>query len=455
MYPHTARSAAFNLACVCTATALAIVLVPAEVQPAGAIRLPSLILAIGLMACFLRRVVSEPVSVFDPLNIVAASPVYWLLLDTLQGTYDLTDITPTEVRGAFLAIGLFSCGVWLAAMQRPWRLPKIFQQATEVRLTPAALFSVALVAFGLAFLRFAIPSHFDFDAMLGVLWKDRWDAPWSRGQLGGWDAFLDHLAYFGYLLPALAVLLGRAVGWFNWRTLAIIICALFVGALFSAGGGRRIIGVMFGSAIAVWFLSARPPRLRHLLALAGLGSLLLWLLQIMLMYRGVGIGHAFRDGPDSEIESLEHIRVDDNFLRTCELVGIMPALHPHAGFKWLLWVAVRPVPRVFWPSKPVDLGFDLASYKGMAGVSLSTSLIGELYMAFGCAGCVVGGWVLGRWATSLREVLRGGPRPGALMLFGSGLLALFVGMRSGIELILMSYVLLAWVALVWARQKMS
>jgi len=44
--------------------------------------------------------------------------------------------------------------------------------------------------------------------MVYYLGQERWAAPWGRGQLGGWDAFLDHLQYFGYLLPVLTVVIG-------------------------------------------------------------------------------------------------------------------------------------------------------------------------------------------------------------------------------------------------------
>ena len=37
--------------------------------------------------------------------------------------------------------------------------------------------------------------------------SQRWSAPWGRGQLGGWDAFLDQMQYFGYVLPSLTALL--------------------------------------------------------------------------------------------------------------------------------------------------------------------------------------------------------------------------------------------------------
>ena len=48
------------------------------------------------------------------------------------------------------------------------------------------------------------------------------------------------------------------------------------------------------------------------------------------------------------------IRVDDNFLRMGQIVEAIPGTYAYTGFHWLLYVVVRPVPRVFWPEKPVD-----------------------------------------------------------------------------------------------------
>ena len=152
---------------------------------------------------------------------------------------------------------------------------------------------------------------------------------------------------------------------------------------------------------------------------------------------------------------VKHLHVDDNFLRLAEIIQIIPERHPHTGMKWVVWVAARPVPRVLWPGKPLDPGFDLPSFQGMQGVSLSVSLVGELYMAFGFLGCLGGGLFLGYLAKTLAQVMRAGPAPGAVIIFGAGLLALFAGMRSGIDLVLMSYGVLAWIALAWGYRQLN
>src|SRR5438552_18653971 len=93
---------------------------------------------------------------------------------------------------------------------------------------------------------------------------------------------------------------------------------------------------------------------------------LLYLMQAMLDYRNVGVG-------DYKEVTREQgaIRVDDNFYRLCQIVQIIPEQYPYLYHKYILYVLVRPVPRIFWPGKPVDGGFDLPEATGVKGASLS------------------------------------------------------------------------------------
>lgn len=439
-------------------TILAIYFVPVHNETAGTLMRSSLLMGLGLIVVPLRVLFTSPHSILHPIAITAASPVYWLLLDLAQGTYGLENSTQSEIRLAFLAIGLFSGSVWLASLARPRRVPRLIHSAASVTLSQNTLFGIGIVAFCLAFLRFAIPANFDLGAMLASFSENRWAAPWSRGSIGGWDAFLDHIGYFGYILPPIAAFLVRRKGIFHWRTVILLAMTFILLALFSTGGGRRIVGVMVGSGLVVWFLSAKRPSRKDLLVLAALGTGLLMFMQTMLIYRGVGITAAFTeqtDGADVDLEDKpKELRVDDNFLRLVQTIHIVPELHPHTGIGYLVFVAARPIPRVFWPGKPLNIGFDLPAFAGVKGASLSMSLVGELYLAFGFPGCVGGGLLLGYLANTLSQVLRAGATPGALIIFGGSLLALFAGMRSGIDLVLMSYGVLAWIGLTWVRRRL-
>ncbi len=80
----------------------------------------------------------------------------------------------------------------------------------------------------------------------------------------------------------------------------------------------------------------------------------------------------------------------------------------------------------------------------MKNVSLSTSIIGEWYLSFGWIAVVIGGWLHGRLARTanlLREKIEYRTNP---IVYGLAVMVLVSGMRSMLELVLMSYALVAW-----------
>ena len=150
-------------------------------------------------------------------------------------------------------------------------------------------FALALACFVIGMLNFAVACDFNVFQMVHYLGQERWSAPWGRGQLGGWDAFLDHLQYFGYLLPILSVVIARRAGLRNPRTL-ICIAMSIVMTLFLAqrqppgdwrgrGHGARVVGT-----------GPTAIRIKHLLGTVFAIVALLVTLQIMLEYRNVGLG---------------------------------------------------------------------------------------------------------------------------------------------------------------------
>ena len=70
-------------------------------------------------------------------------------------------------------------------------------------------------------------------------------------------------------------------------------------------------------------------------------------------------------------------------------------------------------------------------------------------MAGGFIGIFLGGWFYGRLAGALSRLLAETGTPSALIIYSIGLLAIFAGMRSMIELVLMSYGIFAWAGLLW------
>jgi hypothetical protein len=216
-----------------------------------------------------------------------------------------------------------------------------------------------------------------------------------------------------------------------------------------------VVGVVIGMALIFWVLGHERLRIKHVIQTCLALVALLIALQVMLEYRNIGLATLVgvrTDASESREEKRrfldnEHLRVDDNFYRLCQIIQLIPHSYPYVYHKYLIYVIVRPIPRVFWPEKPVDPGFDLPTAVGVEGVSYSYSVIGELYMSFGFIGIAIGGWFYGRLSSMARGLLQRSNTLAALVMYSVVAMALFSGMRSILELVLVSYVLVAWIVL--------
>lgn len=452
--PLTMRSTLLAVLSTGIATAFSMLLIPESPAREGALFYPALVMSAGLATAPVAAALRYPKALLRGESLVALAPIYWLFLDLLQGVYSMEDITADQVRVAFLGVGLFVVMVWLGAIRRSWKIPKVLISSVSQEFSINTYFGLALACFFIGMLKFAVPCSFNVFEMIHYLGQERWSAPWGRGQLGGWDAFLDHLQYFGYLLPVLTVVIVRRVGLRNMRTVVCVGMSVVMALFLAQSGSRRVIGVVAGMALILWILDQRRLRVKHLLTTVFAIVSLLIALQLMLEYRNVGlsvlVGQAeIPSGRFEKRQILEeqHLRVDDNFYRLCQIIQLIPQSYPFVYHKYLVYVIVRPVPRVFWPEKPVDPGFDLPAALGIEGVSFSYSVIGELYMSLGLLGIALGGWFYGRVASMASGLLARCKTQGVLVIYSIVVMALFSGMRSILELILVSYVVLAWVGL--------
>ena len=436
-------------------TAVAIYLVPTSGVGRQGLFASGLAMSLGLMITPIAAVIHRPRMLLRGEYLLTIAPIYWLLLDLIQNVYSMASIDTEQIKQAFFAIGLFVVMVWIGAARRPWKLPSIVLSAAQHEFSGRAYFGLAVACFVIAMLAYAIPSNFDIAKMIYYLGQDRWSAPWARGQLGGWDAFLDHLQYFGYLLPMLTVVVSRYVGWRNIRTLMCCAMSVVVTLFLAQSGSRRVVGVVMGMALVLWVLGQERLRIKHAIQTFVAIAVLLIGLQVMLEYRNVGLasllGITTEAGQVREEKRrfLEEgtLRVDDNFFRLCQVMQFIPKSYPYVYHKYLLYILVRPVPRVFWPDKPVDPGFDLPTAIGVEGISYSYSVIGELYMSLGFIGIAIGGWFYGRLSAMARALVTRSNKLAALVMYSVVVMALFSGLRSILELVLVSYVVLAWIAI--------
>ncbi len=442
--------AGIGFAATSVALLLAISIFPPNPSQQGALVAQALVLSAGILLVPVTRAVRRSESLLNCENLVAFGYVFWLLLDLIQGAYDLSDTTDPAIRDAFLAIGVSAACMWAGVAGKPWPIPKVIQDIAQRDMDTKTVGRLVPLCFVLGMFNYAYATGFDIPVMFSYLGEQRWAAPWGRGQLGGWDAFLDQMQYFGYVLPSLTALLIARRGFTAQAWFSILLSGIMI-AFLSQGGGRRLIGVTVGAAILVWIQSQKTLSVRRL-TMAGIAALgLLAGMQFMLNIRATGYEEFALRGGEAEYD---YLHVDDNFLRLSQVIQLVPSEHPHVGFQQLWFTAVRPIPRVFWPGKPLDPGFDLPTIVGMKGVSLSTSIIGEWYLSFGWIAVVFGAWLhgrLARTANTLRETAEFRTNP---IVYGLAVMVLVSGMRSMLELVLMSYALVAWfVAIKLTRQR--
>lgn len=416
-----------------------IALFPDQPAPRGALAFPALILTAGLLFVPIMRAFSGSDDTTNAENFVMVGFVFWLLLDLLQGAYDLRMASDDALRSAFISIGVSAAAVWVGVAGRPWNPPAWLINVTNRPLQAATIVRLVPICFGLGMLNYAYAVDFNIPEMFSYIGAERWAAPWTRGALGGWGSFIDQMPYFGYVLPSLTALLIARQGLTKPTTVIAIGCTVIMLLFLSNGGGRRVIGVTVGAALLVWVQAHPGIRLKNVLVI-GVGAIALgWASQFMLGIRSAGYEDFMERGSD-----YDYLHVDDNFLRLAQVIQIIPKDHPHVGAQQLIYVMVRPVPRVFWPDKPVDGGFDLPSQVGMKGLTLSTSIVGEWYLTFGWPAVIFGGWLHGRLAraaNALREEGRSAQNP---IVYALAVMVLVAGMRSMLDLVVMSYALVAW-----------
>lgn len=431
------------------ATLTAVLLVPSYPQRQGALFASALALAAGLVAHPLHDAATggglKRLLAADRVLLVGI--IYWLLLDLIQGIH-VINASDEAILLALCSCGLFGAGVVLGtASSRGW-LPRGVLALAELQPERSTLFGLNLACFGLGSFYYFYSADFSPGLVIDSLFRGRWEAPWSRGELGGWSAFIEHLSYFGYLMPGLTVLLAaRERRWVTFRLLVSLACMAVFMLFLAQSGSRRLLGVFVGSGLITSTVTHRK-RLtaRHISLVLVLGLVTLISLNLMLAIRGSGLRRFSVD----EFE-MDAIRVDDNFLRLAQTIELVPTQHPHSGPQWLIHAFVRPVPRVLWPGKPTSPGFQIQEAVGAQGVSLTSSIVGEAYAAFGWLGILCTGLTLGWLAGSLNRLLVAPLGLAHSLVYALGVMALFAGERSLIELVLMSYPLLA----LWALHKFA
>jgi hypothetical protein len=436
------RYSLIGAAAVIIGVGAAIASIPYDPQPSGALFWPALWLSLGVLSVPIFRASTDMSVVLRTEHFLMLGLFYWLLLDPVQGAYPLEGVSYDDVALEFIAIGMMALGIWIGSVGRGWSLPGLVLRAAKQSLNTKNLFVAAILTFCLGMFNFALTSGFDPSVMINGLSVCRFCAPWSRGAFGGTDAFAEHLQYFGYVLPSLTVMIAQQSNWVRVRTVVVATMSGVMTMFLAQQGGRRIIGVVVGAALITWVLFQARIRTRVVIGGLVVVACLLYGMEEMLRYRSTGFGG---EGAWSAQEAeISRLHVDDNFLRLSQVVHLFPDVQPYVNLQPLVYALVRPIPRVLWEEKPSDPGYDFTTLAGESGVSLSHSIVGELYAMRGLLAVMIGGVLFGRLANMWNKLLLlqgGAARP---MTYGFGVMVAFAGLRSMQDMVIMSYGLLGW-----------
>lgn len=418
----------------------AYVVFPNNPTPRGALIPSGVVLAIAILVIPAMRVMHlGSAGATRAENFVALGYIAWLLLDLIQGAYALDEAKDQSLRFAILAIGASASCMWLGAAFKPWRLPNWITEGLNVHLSTDTLARAVPICFALGMFNFLYSVDFDVFEMWSYVGAQRWAMPWGRGQLGGWSSFRDQAQYFGYVLPSLTALLIARRGLFNGQSLFAVFCSAIMLVMLSTGGGRRIVAVAVGAGLMAWVQATGGLKARNIvIGIIGVVALAL-AAQFMLNIRSRGYEYY----AESQ-EEYDYLHVDDNFLRLAQVIELVPAKRPFVEYQQVIFTLIRPIPRVLWPGKPVDAGFDLPSEVGLKGVSLSSSIIGEWYISYGWLTVILGGYLHGRFASTANGLKAVADQTGNPIVYAMTVMVLVAGMRSMQDLVLMSYALAAW-----------
>jgi oligosaccharide repeat unit polymerase len=421
-----------------------VALIPHDVTEPGALLWSAWALTIGLWGGLINDFARRgPGGVFRAQHLLMIAVAIISYGEALQPFYRV-DLDVEMVSKTFLAIGIFGLTVALGSSLPPLPIGRRIYDLASRQYSPATVFKILVLCWSLQMFNYLYASNFSLRTMMSSLFVSRWLAPWSRGAFGGWDAFRDFLVNFGYVVPTFTIALVLLRG--TWRHRDVILamfCSLSSLAFIAQSGSRRLLVVIVGAAMLTWFCSKKRHKLRtrYFVLASVLIVGLVFLSDFMLAQRKGGYEEITYSGSD-----FEGVKIDNNFAMLAETIRAIPADVDYIGLKFPWYIIIRPIPRVFWPGKPIDPGFDLARHLGAPGVSYSITGIGEMYMSFGWFGIAIGGFSLGWLAASWSQLLDWHKGVVASALYGLGAMALFLTVRSFIELVLMTYPIVCWFA---------
>jgi oligosaccharide repeat unit polymerase len=341
-------------------------------------------------------------SLFSPSAVFWISVVYTILLNPgLEPEY--LDALPSEVttRAAFMVALCLFAAVLGAEVGKRGR----FRFMDIGRLSPTFHSGSVLLFVWLIFLAELLRRLYyvgwDLHELIGDMLQGRSGAVrYGRGQFGDERVFVEPIAIVARWLPVLVALFWAKNRDVLLRTIAAVPGVFILISAFFGGTRGELAMPLVGFFVVMLISSSERSARRYLVAAILVACLISPLMDLMVQYRGVG----WTKG----VEVTEYIsnplsaKRDSNFEAFCDLVKVVPDHQPFMSATDLyFFMAITPIPRVLWPSKP----YMSQEYLGDARPSYSSvSIVGDFYLYGGWIHVLLGGFVLGIFIGALQSI---------------------------------------------------
>jgi oligosaccharide repeat unit polymerase len=217
----------------------------------------------------------------------------------------------------------------------------------------------------------------------------------------------------------------------SWQMLIAI--AIFLLTLFHGfSGGTRNIFVAYIATFLMGYLLTLPKLNFRNVAIPIVLSVLIigYGSYHMLEFRTMGLRQYIETQAYNDESRRDTLAVDYNLSSMGPLVEAMPANHPFLGMEIITWSIVRPIPRVFYPSKPEGLSVSIEEIVGAAGWTVAVTYLGEAYMMAGWFGVIGTSVFLGALAAWWNQMAMRQQSDYALVVYALGFFAAGITMRS-------------------------
>jgi oligosaccharide repeat unit polymerase len=297
----------------------------------------------------------------------------------------------------------------------------------SIDLRPRSVFLLFVLATLLGYFHIFLAVDFDPFEALRQMALPRFSQSWGRGRYGDAAALLYELGAVIYLIPPTAGLIFARAKEYSAIQKVIVAIVIAVTFFYAFGSGTRNVFVTHVITFAGAYILAKPRfNLRQ--------ALLLGLPTVAILFVGTVYMLAFRDvglvNFSADTNNRNTFFIDYNIVNVSRLTEVFPNSFEYLGFEIPYNALIRPIPRVLWPSKPERLSVTVETALGSSGdVTLTSTFIGEAYMAGGLLGVLLIGACFGA-AAELWNRLGSNSSQFMQLVYVSGFLPAALGMRS-------------------------